>query len=110
MTLARCASAVIGSPRRSSALPPRATTMRMASVPERRDENRLDGMHSVLRLLEGDVHLGFEHLLGHFHAPSRPNCSCDVPADLGLQIVERRQAMHEFDTRVAGAFIRSMFT
>ena len=54
-TLARWFSAVIGSPRRSSALPPSAMTTQHGSVSQRGDEHRLDRVHAVFRLFEGEV-------------------------------------------------------
>src|SRR6516162_5710212 len=97
-TLLRCTSAVIGSPRRRSALPPNATTTRMSLFPERCDQDRLDRMHPILRLLERDVDLGFEDLLGHLHG-GQAELLVDIPPDLRLQIVEGRQAVHELHPR-----------
>src|SRR5579871_2071441 len=66
--LARWFSAVIGSPRRNSALPPSATTTRNASAPDGRDQDGLDRGHPVFRLLEDDGSLGLEDFVGHLHA------------------------------------------
>ena len=64
-TLARWRSAVIGSPRRSRALPPRATTTRIGrpSAAERRDHDGLDRVHPVLGLVEHDRALGLEDVV-----------------------------------------------
>src|SRR6478752_3871030 len=50
-------------PRRSRALPPRATTTR-TSAPERRDHHGLDRVHAVLGLVEDDRRGRLEDLLG----------------------------------------------
>src|SRR5690606_24279565 len=99
-TLARWTSAVIGSPRFRSALPPSATTTRMSAA-QRRDEERLDGVHPVLGLVKGDGGVGFEHLFGDLHAFDA-ELLVDLLADLGLAVVEGRQAVHELGVRVAG--------
>src|SRR3954464_15767590 len=69
-------------PRRSSALPPRATTTR-TSAPEGGDHDRLDRVHAVLGLVEDDRRGGLEDLLGDLergHAELR----LDLLADLGF--------------------------
>src|ERR1044072_732546 len=93
-------AALIGPPRRSRAFPPSATTMSM-SVPQRRDEDRLDGVHPVLRLLERDVAARLEDLVGHFDAVGHAEVLGDVAADGRLGVVKRGQAVHELDLRVA---------
>src|SRR5690606_38974722 len=90
-TLTRCTSAVIGSPRLSSALPPRATTTR-TSRSQCGDQHRLDRMHAVLRLIEDDGGLRLEDLLRHLHAVDAV-LPRDLFADLGLSIVEGGQAV-----------------
>src|SRR6478736_6779998 len=101
-TFARCASAVIGWPRRSSALPPRATTMRMGgSVPDRGDEDRLDRVHPVLGLVEHDRRRRLEHLVGDLEL-GQPMLLEHLLADLRVRVVERGQAVHELRVRVAG--------
>src|SRR3954469_24658988 len=99
-TLRRCASAVIGSPRRSNALPPSATTIRM-SVSQRRDEDRLDGVHAILRLLECDVVGRLEDLVGDFDAACHAERLGELLAERGLRVVKRRQAVHELHLRIA---------
>src|SRR6187401_350888 len=107
-TLERCRPAVIGSPRLSSALPPRAMTIRMglgplsrASGAERRDHDGLDGVHPVLRLVPDDRPLGLEDVVRDLKA-LHPEALVHLLADLGLPVVEGRQAVHELDGRVAG--------
>ena len=67
---------------------------------KRCDQNRLDRVHPVLRLLEGDLHLRYEHVLGHFHR-RQTELLVNVAPHLGLQVVKRRQAMHELDPWIA---------
>src|SRR5512139_2434570 len=88
LTFARCASEVIGSPRFSKALPPRATTIRMASFSQGRHEQGLDGVHAVLGLLEGDVRLGLEHVVGDFDTVGQTIGLGDLLAERSLRIVE----------------------
>src|SRR5690349_19729380 len=88
-TLARCASAVIGSPLRKSALPPRATTIRMTSVSERRHQYGLDRMHTILGLFESNVEIGLEDVFGHLHR-GQPELLMDVHSNLCFEIVECR--------------------
>src|SRR5919106_5918141 len=71
------------------------------SVSERRDQQRLDRVHAVLRLIEYDRRRRFEHLIGDLHGV-QTELLADAGADLGLAIVERRQAVHELDARIAG--------
>src|SRR5262245_44534587 len=99
-TLQRWFSAFICWPRRSSAFPPRATTSSM-SVSQRRDENRLDGVHAVFRLFERDVVFGFEDVVGHFDAAAQPVGLGNLAAERRLGVVERRQAVHELHLRVS---------
>src|SRR6188508_563865 len=107
-TLARWRPAVIGSPRLSRALPPRAMTIRMGLGPlsrlssaERRDHDGLDGVHPVLGLVPDDRAFGLEDLVRNLHAV-HPEPLVHLLADLGLAVVECRQAVHELDGRVAG--------
>src|SRR5690606_12949619 len=99
-TLPRWTSAVIGSPRLRRALPPSATTTRM-SASYRREQDRLDGVHAVFRLVEDDGSLGFENLLRHLHAVDAV-LLVNLLADFGLAIVEGRQAVHELGVGVVG--------
>src|SRR3954451_1566396 len=106
-TFTRCCSAVMGWPRWSSAFPPRATTMRTgATSGHRGDEDRLDRMHPVLRLVEHDRRRRLEDLLGDFHLGD-PECLEHLLADLGLRVVERGQAVHELRVRIPGCCHRS---
>src|SRR5947207_4840973 len=93
-TFARCASEVIGSPRRNNAFPPSATRIRIASVPESGNKDGFDRVHPILCLLEGDVHFGIKHLRGDFHG-GETELLVYVTTDLGFQIVKGGQAMHE---------------
>src|SRR5215217_6838889 len=101
-TFARCASAVMGSPRFRSAFPPSATTTLIvsSSLAERGDHDGLDGVHPILGLVEDDRPLRLEYLLGHLQ-PVQAEPLVDVCADLRLPVVERGQAVHELDVRVA---------
>src|SRR5690606_19742589 len=85
-TLARWTSAVIGSPRFRSALPPSAATTRISGS-QRGDQHRLDRVHAVLRLVEDDGRLRLEDLFRHLHAVDAVPAE-DRLADLGLAIVE----------------------
>src|SRR5690606_22889960 len=98
-TLARWTSAVIGSPRFRSALPPSATTIRISGS-QCGDKDRLDGVHAVLGLIENNGSFGFEDFFRHLHAFDAVSLE-DLLADLGLAIVEGGQAMHELGVRVA---------
>src|ERR671912_445180 len=103
-TLARWASAVIGSPRFSSALPPRATTTLIAvprSLAQGGHHHGLDGVHPVLGLIPDERVLGLEDLVGDLHAV-QAELLVDVLADLGLAVVEGRQAVQEPDPGVPG--------
>src|SRR5690554_2252438 len=98
-TLPRCTSAVIGSPRFSRALPPRATTTRM-SASYGGDQDRLDGVHPVFCLVEDHGGFRLEDLLAHLHAVD-PELLEDLLADLGLPIMEGRQAVQELGMGIA---------
>src|SRR5436189_3746649 len=100
-TLRRWLSAVMGSPRRSSAFPPSATTTSMALLSQGGDENRLDGVHAVFRLLECDVVFRLEHLVGDLEAVLQAELVGHLFAHDRLRVVKRRQAVHEFHLRVA---------
>src|SRR4029077_4107214 len=104
LTLARCTSAFIGSPRFSNAFPPRATTMRMASISQRRYEQRFDGVQSIFSLFERDVHLGFEDFIGYFDPVGHSISFRDLFAESSFRIVKRRQAMHKPHVRSAARF------
>src|SRR5689334_16953778 len=81
----RWLSAVSGWPRRRSAFPPRAATMRI-SAPERRDHDRLDRVQAVLGLVEDDRRRRLEDLLGHLEG-LHPELLVDLLADLGVRVV-----------------------
>src|SRR3954452_10895985 len=98
-TLVRWFSAVSGSPRRSSAFPPRATTTRTSAL-QRRDEDGLDRVHPVLGLVEDERSIRLEHLVGDLERLESVLVE-DLLADLRVRAVERRQAVHELDVRVA---------
>src|SRR5678815_1681521 len=107
-TLARWRPALIGSPRLSRALPPRAMTIRMGLGPlsrlsgaERRDHDGLDCVHPILSLVPDDRPLGLEDLVRDLQA-LHPEALVHLLADLGLAVVEGRQTVHELDGRVAG--------
>src|SRR3954447_7781707 len=97
-----CASAVIGSPRLSSAFPPSAMRILTGSRPEGRDHHGLDGVQPVLGLVEHDGALRLEHLIGDLE-PVEPEPLEDVLADDRVTVVERRKAVQELHVRVAGA-------
>src|SRR4029078_5435966 len=101
LTLARCTFAFIGSPRLSNAFPPRATTMRMASVSQRRYQQRFDGVQSVLSLFERDVHLGFEDFICYLYSIGHPVGFCDLFAEGSFGVLKRWQAMHETNLWIA---------
>src|ERR1700743_3592935 len=102
----------MGSPRRRRALPPSATTIRMmqslyrasgpdfcgsglarshrvelsdrSDIRQSRDQDRLNGVHAVFRLLEGDVGRRLEHLFGDLDAIGQVRITRgDILADLG---------------------------
>src|SRR6188472_2030039 len=96
-TFARWWPAVIGSPRLSSALPPRAMTIRMGLVPlasgaDGGDHDGLDRVHPVLGLVPDDRAFRLEDLVGDFHAVE-PEALEHVFADLRVPVVDGRQAM-----------------
>ena len=98
---ARCTSAVIGSPRLSSAFPPSATTTRIDHSPSVATSNALIDVQTVLGLLECDVRLRLEHVVGDFDAVGEAVGLADLLAEHRLHVVKRRQAMHELHLRVA---------
>ena len=61
----------------------------------------LDRVHPVLGLVPDDRSLGLEDVVRDLH-PVQPEPLVHLLADLGLAVVERRQAVHELDGRVAG--------
>src|SRR5262245_21140745 len=88
-TLRRCPATVIGSPRRCSALPPRATTIRIAFLlADGGDHERLDRVQPVLGLVEGDVRGGGEHLVGHLEATADARQLGDLAPDRRTRVVE----------------------
>src|SRR6188508_2500440 len=96
-TLARWRPAVIGSPRLSRALPPRAMTIRMSQGPlsrpsgaERRDHDRLDGVHPILSLVPDDRTVRLKDVVRYLEA-LHPEALVHLLSDLGLAVVEGRQ-------------------
>src|SRR5215467_5930484 len=81
LTLARCTSVVIGSPRFKSALPPNAITTRGMSLSQCRDQQRLDRVQAVLGLLERDVRLRLEDIVRDFEAVRDAVLAGDLFAD-----------------------------
>jgi hypothetical protein len=71
------------------------------SVPQGSNHNSLDGMHTVLGLIENNGSLRFEYLFGHFHA-FQPEFLENLLADLGITIMESGQAVQELHIGVAG--------
>ena len=78
--------------------------MRMASVSQRRYEQRFDSVQSIFSLLERDVHLGFEDFIGYFYPVGHPVGFRDLFAESSFRIVKRRQTMHKSHVRIAGRF------
>ena len=114
-TFARCASAVIGSPRLSSALPPRATTtftMLLRStrqLPSGGDHHGLDRVHPVLGLVPHDGSFGLEHVVRDLHAVE-PEALEHLLADLRVAVVEGGEAVHELHLGLPVFSTRSAFT
>ena len=54
----------------------------------------LDGVHSVLGLIEDDGLRAFEHLVGDLHLGDA-ELFADLAADGGVEVVEGRQAVHQ---------------
>src|SRR5262245_285378 len=100
-TLRRWLSAVIASPRRNKAFPPSAMTTSIESISQRRNQDRFDAVHAVLRLLEGDIAPRFEDLVGHLDTILQAERLRDLLADFCLGVVKGRQAVHELHLRVA---------
>src|SRR5262249_23186676 len=100
-TLPRCMSAFIRSPRFSRAFPPKATTTRMVSISQRCDQQRFNGVKTVLGLFECDIHFGFEHFVRYLDAISDSVRLGDLLADGRLGVMESGQAVHEAHMRVS---------
>ena len=59
-------------------------------------------MHAVFRLVEGDAGRRLEHFFGHFNAVGEERIlRHQLFANLGVGVVERRQAVHELGARGA---------
>src|SRR5690625_106345 len=96
----RWTSAVMGSPRFSRALPPSATMTRI-SASYRCDQNGFDGVHAIFRLIEDDGGLRFKNLFRYLQGFDAILLE-DLLADLGLPVMEGRQAAHELRMGIAG--------
>ena len=59
-------------------------------------------MHPVFRLVEDHARRRLKHLVSHLHAAVQAVIGSHLFAQRGLVVVERRQAVEEFDLRVAG--------
>src|SRR5436190_15674856 len=66
------------------------------------DEDRLDGVETVLGLVEHDASPRLEYLAGHLQTGGHAGVLHHLPPDHGLHVVEGRQAVHELDRRVPG--------
>jgi hypothetical protein len=66
------------------------------------DEHRLDGVQAVLRLVEDDARRRPEDLVGDLEPRGHAAVFHHLPADGRVLVVERRQAVHDLDGRVAG--------
>ncbi|MCY1430784.1 hypothetical protein D9M71_467390 [compost metagenome] len=81
----------IATGRAAPALTGTARPGRWLHVGESRDEDRLDGVHAVFRLLEGDAVGRLEDVLGDFDAVLQVRILLgDLLADLGFAVVEGR--------------------
>ena len=72
-----------------------------SSVTQRGDHDRLDGVHAVLGLVPDDGSSDSK-TSSVTSMPSRPYCSIDLLAHLGVAVVEGGQAVQELDVGVAG--------
>src|SRR5436190_7925971 len=97
----RWTSTVIGSERRSIALPPSAMTTVLTSGSECGHHHGLDRVETVLRLVEHDRAVRFEHVIGDLDG-GKPVVAVDLSANLRGAVVKGRQAVHELHLRVAG--------
>src|SRR5215471_3593587 len=66
------------------------------------DEDRLDRVQAVLGLVEHDAGRRVEYLTGDFEAGGHAGVLHDLPADGGVRVVERGQAVHELGRGVPG--------
>lgn len=71
------------------------------SGPQSGDKDRLYGVHPIFSLVEHDGCRGLKHFVGDFHFRDA-ELFRDVLAHLRVGIVERGQAVHELDARIAG--------
>ena len=98
--------AVIGSPRFSRALPPRATTTRIGSGPV--SSPSVATMTALIVCIRFSawsktIERSDSKTSSVTSRPSSPKLLEDLLADLGVAVVEGRQAVHELHRRVAGA-------
>lgn len=75
------------------------------SVSQGGDHDGFDCVHAVFGLIEDDRSLGFEDIFSDFHTVEAV-LLIHLLADTGVTVVEGRQAVQEFDTRIAGQFHR----
>src|SRR5256885_14745088 len=97
----RWTSAVIGSERRSIALPPSAMTTVLTSGSECGHHHGLDRVETVFRLVEHDRAVRFEHVIGDLDG-GKPVVAVDLSPNLRVAVVKGREAVHELDPRVTG--------
>src|SRR5437773_5402882 len=97
----RWTSAVIDTKPRSSALPPSATTTVLTSGSECGPHHSLDRVETILRLVEHDRAVRFEHVIGDLDG-GKPVVAVDLSANLRRAVVKGREAVHELHPRVAG--------
>src|SRR5262245_36137360 len=97
-TFSRWFATVMASPRFGRALPPSAMTMRRRAIAlfaEGRDQDGLDGVQAILRLVEYDRRRRLEHIFGDFESVQAV-LLINRLAHLGVAVVERGQAVQEF--------------
>lgn len=63
-------------------------------VSQRGSEDGLDGVHAVLRLVEDDGARALKDLVRHLQR-LKMELLADLAADAGVEVVERRQAVHD---------------
>ena len=71
-------------------------------VGQRGDHYGFDGVHPVLSLVEYHAVGGFKNFVGDFHAAVQIELLRHLFTQRGLIVVKRRQAVQEFDLRIAG--------
>src|SRR5215471_13602949 len=87
-------------PRRSRAFPPSAVTTSTYSIPKRRDQDCLDRVQAILRLLEGDIRLRFEDVVGDLEAVGHAMVLRDLLADRRFGVMICGEAVHEPHMRI----------